>query len=241
MITFFQNKLYGQAIFVAVVGLAIFSIKGCTPSDTGHMMVNAKTTIYVNEREPLAIHKAVIDLAEDMKTVFGREIKIINDLNEAGPSCLVVTHNAQIKEDIQKPVGDERLQIQAIKDFTLKEQSVQAIILTGSDMRGTIYAIYEFSERFLGIDPLYWWTDQEIKHKESVAVPDDYLQVNASPTIKYRGLFINDEDLLSGWMSGTWRYDAIRPEGWDHIFEAILRMKGNMVTPGTFNFPYEPK
>jgi Ni/Co efflux regulator RcnB len=114
----------------------------------------------------------------------------------------------------------------------------RVICLTGADMRGTIYAIYEFSESILGVDPMYLWTDKQPAKRVSIALPADFAKTYPSPVFKYRGFFPNDEDLLTGWV--------VPPKGeqcgialsvWDQIYETILRLKGNMVVPGTWTFP----
>ena len=115
-------------------------------------------------------------------------------------------------------------------------------MLSGADMRGTIFAIYEFSQQYLGVDPLYYWTDHEPLRRASVTIPAAINEKFPAPVFKYRGFFINDEDLLTGWAPGE-KNDktGISLEIWDHIFETILRLKGNMVAPGTWIFPDEPQ
>jgi hypothetical protein len=109
-------------------------------------------------------------------------------------------------------------------------------------MRGTIYAIYQFSEQYLGIDPLYYWTDHDPARRTSLTLPASLQQTFAAPVFKYRGFFINDEDLLTGWAPGEMRDGTgISLEVWNHIFETILRLKGNIVAPGTWIFPDEPQ
>jgi hypothetical protein len=55
---------------------------------------------------------------------------------------------------------------------------------------------------------------------------------------KYRGFFPNDEDLLTGWVVPPKGEQAgIALSVWDQVFETILRLKGNMVVPGTWTFP----
>jgi hypothetical protein len=61
------------------------------------------------------------------------------------------------------------------------------------------------------------------------------------PVFKYRGFFINDEDLLTGWAPGGKSGTGISLEIWNKIYETILRLKGNMVAPGTWIFPNEPQ
>jgi hypothetical protein len=112
------------------------------------------------------------------------------------------------------------------------------VLLAGADMRGAIYAIYEFSQKFLGIDPLYYWTDHEPLKRASIELPASLDQSFPSPVFKYRGFFINDEDLLTGWAPGEQKdKTGISLEVWDRIYETTLRLKGNIVAPGTWIFP----
>jgi Glycosyl hydrolase family 115 len=73
-----------------------------------------------------------------------------------------------------------------------------------------------------------------------VELPEN-LTVTSQPHFHYRGWFVDDEDLLTGWRPGFRDGTGIRLDTWDHIFEALLRLKGNMVVPGTWIFPYEPQ
>jgi hypothetical protein len=115
-------------------------------------------------------------------------------------------------------------------------------VLTGADMRGTIYAIYEFSQEFLGVDPLYYWTDATPEKRDSVNVPASLSKAFPAPLFKYRGFFVNDEDLLTGWAPGEEKdKTGISLETWDKIFETLLRLKGNIVAPGTWIFPDDPQ
>ncbi len=205
------------------------------------MRIEANTTIYVGANEPGPLKRAVEDLAMDMEKVFGATIKVVNDLSQCSENTILVTLNEDLPETIEKPTGREKLMIKIVRNPFETSSIKNATVLTGSDMRGAIFAVYRFSEKFLNVDPLYWWNDNVPKKMEYVSIPIDFEEKSNSPTIKYRGLFINDEDLLSGWKSGTWGISGISEEAWDRIYEATLRMKGNMITPGTFIFPYEPQ
>lgn len=123
----------------------------------------------------------------------------------------------------------------------------KALVIAGSDKRGTIYGIYELSEQ-MGVSPLYWWADVPAKHRDEVFVkPGKYRQ--GPPSVKYRGIFLNDEAPdLSGWVRATYgtvpvSEDPPIPEGvanynsefYAKIFEVILRMKGNYLWPAMWN------
>jgi len=231
-----MNNIQKIVTFLALC--VLFSCK----TDQGEMMIiDGKTTLFVGADEPEALKRAVEDLAVDLEKVFGIPYTVTHKLADCTPTTIVVALNANIPNGLERPEGWEKLLIKGVPHPFEDAPIEQALVLTGSDKRGAIYAVYEFAERFLGVDPLYWWTDNEPEQKTNLQLASDVEVSSNAPTIRYRGLFINDEDLLSGWKSGTWRLSGISPEAWDRLFEAILRMKGNMITPGTFIFPYEPQ
>ena len=105
-------------------------------------------------------------------------------------------------------------------------------------MRGTIYAIYQFSQTVLGVDPMYLWTDKQPEKRNSITLPADFARVYPKPVFRYRGFFPNDEDLLTGWIpAAKGEKTGISLKVWDNIFETTLRLKGNMIVPGTWIFP----
>ena len=75
------------------------------------------------------------------------------------------------------------------------------MVLVGADMRGTIYAIYEFSQEYLGVDPLYYWTDHQPLRRARIEIPAS-LDKAYPPLSSNTAAFLNDEDLLTGWAPG---------------------------------------
>jgi hypothetical protein len=202
--------------------------------------LSSQTTVLIDPHEPGPIQLAAKDLASDLRTVFVTPVQVVNQRSEAGRVTIVVAFDYNLPAMVARPSGWERFRIQAVNRPWPGAPSRQAVVLTGSDVRGTIYAIYQFSQQFLGVDPLYWWTDHPPAHRATVDVPSGFSETQA-PAFRYRGFFINDEDLLTGWRSGIPDGADISLETWNRIFEAILRLKGNMVLPGTWIFPYEPQ
>jgi hypothetical protein len=202
--------------------------------------LNSQTTVLIDPREPQPIQMAAKDLASDLEKVFGNPARFVRQPSGAGPVTICVAFNYNLPNAVPKPSGWERLKIQSDSNPWPGSPARQAVILTGSDVRGTIYAIYQFSQQFLGVDPLYWWADHPPMRRSRVSVPDAFSE-SQGPVFRYRGFFINDEDLLTGWRSGIPDGADISLKTWNRIFEAILRLKGNMVIPGTWIFPYEPQ
>jgi hypothetical protein len=88
------------------------------------------------------------------------------------------------------------------------------------------------------VDPMYLWTDKQPVKRVSITLRKDFAKTYPSPVFKYRGFFPNDEDLLTGWVVPPKGEQAgIALSVWDQVFETILRLKGNMVVPGTWTFP----
>jgi hypothetical protein len=102
------------------------------------------------------------------------------------------------------------------------------LVVAGSDKRGTIYGIYEISQR-IGVSPWYWWADVPVTHKNEIYWTDERF-VQPSPKVKYRGIFIND-----GWpLFGDWateHFDGINSKMYVHMFELLLRLKANYLWP----------
>ena len=60
-----------------------------------------------------------------------------------------------------------------------------------------------------------------------------------SPVFEFRGFFINDEDLLSGFARDPMDESVFSVQMWDRVFELVLRLKGNCIIVGTAAFPDE--
>lgn len=100
--------------------------------------------------------------------------------------------------------------------------------ITGHDELGLVYGVLEFSRRFLGVQPFWFWADQTMARRSEVEIPCEDYDAPA-PKVRYRGWFVNDEVCLIGWKEP---YPPSR-EVWEPVFEALLRCGGNMVISGT--------
>ena len=104
----------------------------------------------------------------------------------------------------------------------------QALVIAGSDKRGTIYGIYEIS-RQIGVSPWYYWGDVPVVHQQNIYCLDRTM-VLASPKVKYRGIFLNDEaPALSGWVHE--QFGGFNHKFYTKVFELLLRLKANYLWP----------
>lgn len=108
------------------------------------------------------------------------------------------------------------------------------LLVAGSDSHGTAYGIMELS-RLIGVSPWEWWADVTPEKKISFVLPAEY-QTLQSPSVEYRGIFINDEDWgLMPWSSQTYEPSDIKghigPKTNARIFELLLRLRANTYWP----------
>ena len=104
----------------------------------------------------------------------------------------------------------------------------KALVIAGSDKRGTIYGVYELS-RQIGVSPWYWWADVPVEHHDNIYIKKG-VYTDGEPKVAWRGIFINDE-----WPSfGNWaieHFGGINAKCYEHIFELLLRLKANYMWP----------
>jgi hypothetical protein len=104
----------------------------------------------------------------------------------------------------------------------------QALVIAGSDKRGTIYGLYEISEQ-IGVSPWYWWADVPPQHHENLFIRSG-TYVQGPPVVKYRGIFINDEEPCFGPWARE-KFGGINSKVYAHMFELLLRLRANYLWP----------
>lgn len=104
----------------------------------------------------------------------------------------------------------------------------KALVIAGSDKRGTIYGIYTLSAQ-IGVSPWSWWADVPVEKRNDIYVHAGRY-VRKEPAVKYRGIFLNDEaPALTGWAKE--KFGGLNSKFYVHVFELILRLKGNYLWP----------
>ena len=177
--------------------------------------------------------RAARDLGDDVRKVSGTASPVVMGKKAAAGSIVVGTIGKsqlidglirQKKIDVSKVRGQWESYLIDVVDGSL--------VIAGSDKRGTIYGIYEISQR-IGVSPWYWWADVPVAHKDEVWYDGGRI-LQPSPKVKYRGIFINDE-----WPSfGTWcqnQFGGINSKAYCKIFELLLRLKANYLWPAMWD------
>lgn len=115
------------------------------------------------------------------------------------------------------------------------------VVIRGADTLGAVFGIYQFSRRCLGVDPLWFWKDLFPAPRPVIELPIGNIE-SQPPAFRFRGWFLNDEDLLSEWKSGGGRRfidypfygQVIHADVLDAVLEAVLRCGCNLVIPASF-------
>lgn len=151
----------------------------------------------------------------------------------------VIGESKLIDQIIESGKFDEARDIKGSwEGYAIKEVSEpitgvgEALVIAGSDARGTIYGIYTVSEE-IGVSPFYWYSDVPVEQKDSIDLNYESALVNEGPEVKYRGIFINDEEKSTDWARLKYPTENGSPDVnyYRHVFELILRMRANTLWP----------
>ncbi|MGW0200642.1 glycosyl hydrolase 115 family protein [Nonomuraea sp. NPDC003201] len=106
-----------------------------------------------------------------------------------------------------------------------------ALVIAGSDARGTIYGIYSISEE-IGVSPWYWYSDVPVKRRDDIKVSGK-ARVDDGPDVKYRGIFVNDEERTVAWAKKKFPIANGTPDVnyYRHVYELMLRLGLNTLWP----------
>lgn len=166
---------------------------------------------------------AVVQTALEL---LGRDVR-----NVLGDTLVQVSDRAQINLRFAAPDRDPLAQKKQAFRVSVYEER---IYVTGSDPHGLAYGVLEIS-RLLGVSPWEWWADVTPHRRASFELPANFVTIQ-SPSVEYRGIFINDED----WGMMPWSSQNYEPEGGKgvigpkthaRIFELMLRLRANLFWP----------
>src|SRR5690606_23424832 len=183
--------------------------------------------------------RAAADLQADVEKVGGVQPVLSSELT-TGPSAVIVGTLGQ-SPLIDQLVADDKLDASELEGrwekFVITPVEApgagleRALVIAGSDKRGTIYGIYDLAER-MGVSPWYDFADVAPKQRAQLHIlPGQHTL--GEPSVKYRGIFINDENpALLDWYNETYSCDGrFGAEFYTRVFELLLRMKGNFLWP----------
>ena len=197
--------------------------------------------ILVEPGEASAVRRAAGDLAADFARVMGKKPEVENNLATA-EKIRVIAGTIGQSQIIDRLAAEGKLAPNGVsgawESYVLQVVKnplpgvERALVIAGSDRRGTIFGIYQLSE-MIGVSPWYWWADVPVTPAKNLAVRGDILK-QGPPAVKYRGIFLNDEDFgLRPWAAKTFEPETgnLGPKTYAKIFELLLRLRANYLWP----------
>lgn len=235
-------------------GLLLFSVTAVSAIESDRFVTNSKTNsaftlaengmvakLVCSTDEWPGVQQAFKSFKQDLKLVTGAEAILAEGLSGQA-NALVITGTLGHNKLIDQLVKSGKLNVSAIRgkwEASLTEVIEKpfpgverALVVAGSDKRGTIYGIYTLSAQ-IGVSPWYWWADVPIEKQTKLYVTKGRYVIK-EPAVKYRGIFLNDEaPALTGWAKE--KFGGLNHNFYEHVFELILRLKGNYLWPAMWS------
>lgn len=246
-----------ERLLIFILSLFIVELLFCqiiTSNRKGNFELFNKTKssqILFDINDDVAVKTSISLFKDDIKNVSGNQVQTITNVNDITGNIVIVgslDNSKIIKNLITQNLLDtlsmngkwEKYSYQIIKNPW--KRGTKAFVVFGSDKRGTAFGLLDIS-RQLGVSPWYWWADIPVKKLNSAYIKDIKFK-SKSPDIKYRGIFLNDEDWgLLPWSKKNFEKEVgdIGPKTYSKICELLLRLKANYLWPamhectGAFN------
>jgi Glycosyl hydrolase family 115/Gylcosyl hydrolase family 115 C-terminal domain len=230
------------AFFVCFISIKLFSqditVQEKQAPGFFPLVSNLGTTlIYIDPKDYWLVHKAAELLQQDLLMLTEKKTEIVFTLPSTAGSVIIigsVDSSAIIKKlSDEKKINTSDMQG---KWESFRLQTINnplpgihnALVIAGSDKRGTAYGVFELSRK-MGVSPWYWWADVPVKKKKEIYIKSGIYN-NGSPSVKYRGIFINDEaPAFSGWTKE--KFGGVNHLVYEKVFELLLRLKANYLWP----------
>ena len=206
------------------------------------------TDIYVDEKDYWLVQRAAALLQQDIENLTGQRPKILHHLPDSVRELIIIQNAKNATGVLPEGPSLDSIKGQRICPLIALRQNLKdkwesfsiqiinhpvkgigrALVITGSDRRGTAYGVFELS-RQMGVSPWYWWADVPVKKKTAIYVKKEGWR-QGPPAVKYRGFFINDEaPAFSGWTKE--KFGGVNHQVYEKVFELLLRMKANYLWP----------
>jgi len=217
-----NNKLF----LLFVLWIAVLSVHGKQKDFV--LPSGQSVSIACAHSEEVVVHTALELLNRDIQTVLSSNSRVNNSSGE------IIVGTAGRSELIDQSGVDTSVLKGKKQAFLLTVSPEGKLIVAGSDGHGTAYGILEIS-RLLGVSPWEWWADVTPEKKKLFKLSSKFCSVQ-SPSVEYRGIFINDEDWgLMPWSNKTYEPSDVNgeigPRTNERIFELLLRLRANTYWP----------
>ena len=243
-----------KRLFIALAGLlTIMSaaakdnagiISSTSGQDCFTLIENSKPLgILVSDADRKGILIAAGNLQSDFERVCGHKASLYSEITDK--RCIIAgsLDSPYIKSIVKSGLIDEADLKGKVEKYIMTvienplEGIDEALVIAGSDMRGTIYGIYELSEQ-IGVSPWYDWMDVPVPHNDNLSIKKGTYTAG-EPAVRYRGIFLNDEaPCLTSWVKNTYGTDYGDHRFYARVFELILRLRGNFMWPAMWGWAF---
>ena len=200
----------------------------------------AKAVVVYDTDDYLVVRKTAELFVSDVESVTGQQLRLTDKLK--GDKEIIIVGTVEKNRLIRQLAEKGKLDISSLEGtwerFLIQTVSrpfpgvSKALVVAGSDRRGAAYGLFSLSE-MMGVSPWYWWADVPVKKHKTLYV-DAPATLSKTPSVKYRGIFLNDEDWgLKPWAAKTFEKERgnIGPRTYAKICELLLRLKANHLAP----------
>lgn len=188
--------------------------------------------------KPLTL--AATMLATDLEKVTGAKAVKSTDLRDCANVCIILgERGSELMNAVAKDSGIDLARLDGQWERHIRvglpsrnQPGRRYLIIAGSDTRGAIWGAVDLT-RDMGVSAWEWWADVAPRKVARLAVSGDS-ELSATPSIRYRGIFLNDEDWgLQPWAAKTFEPETkdIGPKTYARIFELMWRLKANLIWP----------
>ena len=217
----------------AIAQIEVSSVKESTSFTIADETTQA--TIVYDEADAPVVATVANCLAEDVALVTGKRLVVSDGLPADNTSKLIIAGTIGQSPLIDNLIAKGKVDISQVSGkwevYSLQKVDKNLIII-GSTPRGTAYGLFELS-RQMGVSPYVWWADVIPTKKKALYVNGNKM-VSKEPSVKYRGIFINDEDWgLQPWAAKGLdkQYNNIGPNTYARVMELLLRLRANTLWP----------
>ena len=189
----------------------------------------SKADIYIDRTDENLSGTVAGMFASDLEAVTGRRPAILKKTGKKPMVIIGTAGNGKI-EKLASKAGIDLAALDGYERFLIRNAG-DTLFIIGSDARGAAYGTLTVSEE-MGVSPWFWWADVPVQQHDNVFVSANH--VSKSPSVRYRGIFINDEDWgLTPWSGKNFEPEVgnIGPRTYAKVCELLLRLKANMLAP----------
>ncbi|KAB7648562.1 glycosyl hydrolase 115 family protein [Polymorphobacter fuscus] len=200
------------------------------------------TPVCVAAQDWAGVRRAAADLAADIGRVTGTPAALLAPNGQGLPPRIILAGTLGRCPAIDALVAAGRVVADDIRglweSYAIMAVAdpmpgvAEALVIVGSDKRGTIYGLYDVAQA-IGVSPWAWWADVPVPRRRQVEIASARHR-QGPPAVKYRGIFLNDEaPCLTGWAAE--KFGGLNAKFYTRVFELLLRLRANCLWPAMWN------